>query len=122
MAVRTRRCPACKGTNPPRKRKCVTCGRALPKRRRPAHTKALALPYEHYVELQGGEFCGMCVHLPESQRVKANRKLDRDHSHRDGTPRGLLCSRHNRMLKSWYTPELLKAAAEYLETAANRRK
>lgn len=75
---------------------------------------ALALPYEHYVEINGGEFCGICGALP-----KSHKRLDRDHEHRgDGKARGLLCWACNRQLRTWATIEWLKAAAAYLERTA----
>lgn len=77
---------------------------------------ALELDYAAYVELNGGEFCGVCGREPT-----ANRRLDRDHSHKDGGfPRGLLDPRCNRALPSWITPEWLRAAADYLDRASAR--
>ena len=70
------------------------------------------LPYEWWVG-EFGERCGVCGREPS-----ARRRLDRDHDHRNGEPRGLLCHRDNRLLQSWVTPELLRAAANYLEDAA----
>jgi len=72
---------------------------------------ALDLGYEAYVELQGGEFCGICGVEPNGRR------LDRDHDHRTGQPRGLLCWKDNKALAGWMTPEWLRAAADYLERA-----
>lgn len=88
----------------------------MAKRRLPAHMKALDLPYEHYVEINGGsEDCGICgkPRTPE-------RRNHRDHDHQgDGTPRGILCPRCNRALVVRFgfrfTPEWLRAAADYLE-------
>jgi hypothetical protein len=76
---------------------------------------ALDVPYETYVELNGGEHCGICGKGPTP-----NRKLDKDHEHKGvGRPRGLLCWRHNRALEMFGDdPAVLRAAAEYLERIA----
>lgn len=73
---------------------------------------ALDLPYEHYVEINGGEFCGICGDPP-----KPGRRLCRDHAHEgNGTPRGLLCVKCNRFLvKQRYG---LKVTADWLRRAA----
>lgn len=110
------RCRSCLTVNPPRKRKCQACAKALPKKRRPAHMKALELPYEHYLAVNGGQdACAVCGAGPSEKR-----RLDRDHCHATGRPRGLLCHRHNRMLgpRMGWTPATLRAAADYLERAA----
>jgi hypothetical protein len=62
------------------------------------------------VLLNGGERCAICLRVSSP-----NRRLDRDHDHKTGRPRGLLCPRCNRQLANWITPEWLRAAAEYLE-------
>ena len=83
----------------------------MPKRkakRKPAHMKALELSYEQYIEINGGEHCGICQSAPKSRR------LDRDHDHKTGRPRGLLCHLCNRALSTRVTPEWLAAAALYL--------
>jgi hypothetical protein len=81
-------------------------------KRRPKHMIALEQPYEVYVELNGGEHCAICRALPKTKR------LDRDHDHRTGRPRGLLCHRCNRALQVWVTVEWLAAAGAYLERAS----
>lgn len=108
----------CKHKNPARKRLCEKCGKRRPDRKRPAHLSALALSYEFYIEVNGGEHCGVCGAPPS-----AARKLDRDHEHAGvGFARGLLCHRHNRALRMFNDdPALLRAAAEYLERAEARR-
>jgi hypothetical protein len=111
--VSTWRCRGCLSMNASRTRKCAACSKARQKRRRPAHLKALDLPYADYVVLNGGETCGVCGSAPS-----ATRRLDRDHDHKSGKPRGLLCHRDNRLLASWVTPELLERAAAYLRRAA----
>ena len=101
----------CGRVNGSRKRKCGRCGKPRPARKRPAHMAALDLSYEHYVELNGGEHCGICGKPPSP-----GRRLDRDHEHSGaGRPRGLLCWSCNRQLRTWATVEWLRAAAAYLE-------
>jgi hypothetical protein len=107
----------CGCPNSNRRRKCRECGKPRPPRKRPMHMSALALPYEHYVQINGGERCGICGAAP-----KPGRRLDRDHEHKGvGTPRGLLCWSCNRQLKHTSTVEWLRAAAAYLERANTRR-
>jgi hypothetical protein len=108
----TWRCRACLSVNEGRKRRCGACGNARPKRRRPSHLRALDIPYEEYVLLNGGERCGVETCARTST---ARRRLDRDHDHRTGAPRGLLCPVHNRMLTTRVTPDELRALAAYLE-------
>lgn len=104
----------CGQVNGARKRKCVTCGKPKSTRKRPAHMAALGFSYEHYVQLNGGEFCGICGREP-----KPGKKLRRDHEHKgDGTPRGLLCWQCNHVLRTWMTIDWLKAAIGYLERTA----
>lgn len=93
-------------------RKCQGCGKERPKTRKPKHMAALELPYEAFIEANGGvEVCGICERGPQESR-----KLDRDHSHKTGEPRGLLCWRHNRGLQYFNDdPELLAAAISYLQ-------
>lgn len=100
----------CGTLNLSRKRKCSACGRPKPLRRRPKHMRALDLPYEEWIVLNGGERCGICGRAPS-----ASRRLDRDHCHASGAPRGLLCARCNRALPSWMTSEWLRGAVAYLE-------
>lgn len=77
---------------------------------------ALDIAYEQYVEINGGERCGIC-----GAAAKPNRRLNRDHEHAgNGKPRGLLCPKCNRFLvQTRYglvvTAEWLRAAAAYLE-------
>lgn len=71
---------------------------------------ALDRTYEEYLALNGGsETCALCGAGPKT------RKLQRDHCHVRGVPRGLLCARCNRALPAWITPGWLRAAAVYLE-------
>lgn len=114
MTARSWKCRGCLTVNPPRKRLCGACKLARPKRRRPAHLQALDMPYEVFVAANGGvDACGICGAQGKTRR------LHRDHDHRTGRPRGVLCFRDNRLLlASWVTPELLDAAAAYLRRAA----
>lgn len=100
----------CATDNPAIKRNCATCGKPRPKRKVPAHRAVLAtMPYEQWV-VRYGERCGICG-VGRSQA----RRLDRDHDHKTGLPRGLLCHRCNRALPHWATPQWLRLAAYYLE-------
>jgi hypothetical protein len=108
--MRTWTCPGCRTQWPRTKQKCE-CGRKRPAPRRPKHQLVLELPYEQWVE-RYGERCGICGRPPGPSR-----KLDRDHDHRTGQPRGLLCFRCNRALPVWVTAEWLRRAAAYLERA-----
>ena len=102
----------CNTLNLARKRKCTECGKPKPPKRKPAHMAALELPYEWYVE-RFGENCGICGVGPSD-----GRRLDRDHEHKgNGRPRGLLCRKHNRMLKRWLTDDFMRQALAYLERA-----
>lgn len=100
----------CNYRNLPRTRKCAACGKQRPAKRSPAHMVALAFDYEDFVALNGGEHCAVCGRSPSGRR-----RLDRDHCHGTGRPRGLLCARCNRSLPSWVTSSWLRAAADYLE-------
>lgn len=107
----------CGHVNAARKRNCGHCQKPRPARKRPAHMSALALPYAYYVEINGGERCGIC-----GAPASPNRKLDRDHEHKGvGFARGLLCWSCNRQLKHTSTVTWLRAAADYLERAEDRR-
>jgi hypothetical protein len=78
---------------------------------------ALKIPYEVYIEINGGEHCGICGRKP-----LPHRRLDRDHDHRTGKPRGLLCHSCNRTLKHSVTISWMWAAIAYLRRAAARDK
>src|SRR6266511_1406504 len=88
----------CGTLNPPTKKKCE-CGAKKPKKRVPAHKKALRdFTYEDYLgwtqEIhEAGEVCGLCGKPPKTRR------LDRDHDHATGNPRGLLDARCNQRLE-----------------------
>lgn len=102
----------CGTVNSSRLRKCLVCRKPRPPRRRPKHMEALELPYEAYVELNGGEFCGVCGREPSP-----GRKLDRDHDHKTKAPRGLLCWKCNKFLHSWMDWAWLRCASDYLRRA-----
>jgi hypothetical protein len=101
----------CGGINQPRTRTCHTCGKPRPARRRPKHLTALETSYEEYVEINGGEFCFICGRTQKP----GGRRLHRDHDHRTGVPRGLLCFPCNAALRTYMTPTWLRRAAHYLE-------
>src|SRR5262245_51563404 len=96
------------------KQRC-DCGRARPKARTAAHRAILTeMPYEDWVARYGA-CCGVCGTVPNGRR------LDRDHDHATGRPRGLLCHRCNRALPSWVTTEWLERARGYLQDAGGVR-
>src|SRR5215213_8289688 len=99
----------CLHRNPNRVQICQECRLPKPKRAQPKHMVALIYTYDQYVELNGGEHCGICGSRPKTRR------LDRDHDHKTGAPRGLLCSIHNRWLPHWMTLELARGIVAYLE-------
>jgi len=98
----------CGAVNPLRNRNCMGCGKPRPATKRPAHMGALDMPYEAWVE-RFGDVCGIC-----GRTASATRRLDRDHDHRTGEPRGLLCALDNRSLPRHVTTEWLLAAHAYL--------
>lgn len=102
----------CAHVNPNRKRLCAGCGKTKPPRRKPKHMAALQKDYAGFLALNGGiELCALCGAGPKTRR------LQRDHCHDSGRPRGLLCARCNRSLPRWMSPEWLRAAATYIERA-----
>jgi hypothetical protein len=101
----------CLHLNPVRKQTCEKCGKAKPAVKRPKHMAALNETYEHYLQINGGEQCGMCGRAPTP-----GRRLDRDHDHVGlGYPRGLLCVDCNRHLGHWYTIGRVRSMLAYLE-------
>jgi hypothetical protein len=88
------------------------CGKARPPKRQPKHMAALNNSYEHFVEINGGEHCGICKAPP-----LPHRRLDRDHAHTTGglgEPRGLLCRFCNMRLSYQMTEEWLEATLAYV--------
>lgn len=126
MALATTRkpwlCTKCGAKNEWRgsSRKCGSClspsGRR--KKRVPKHAEVLrdtsyATAATLSVTIHGGEpeACGCCG------RPKGERNHDRDHDHRTGQFRGLLCWKCNRELLRGHTTETLRACLAYLERA-----
>lgn len=105
--ARTWTCRKCRVQHPRTRQKCP-CGQRRPVRRTAAQ-KALAESYELWTA-RFGSVCNICGKAPS-----ARRRLDRDHDHRTGAGRGLLCARCNRALPNWVTTEWLRSAADYLE-------
>lgn len=64
--------------------------------------------WEQVLEAQGGG-CGICG------RPGVTISLATDHDHATGLFRGILCSRHNVMLREGTTSAILRAAADYLD-------
>jgi transposase-like protein len=115
----------CAHTNPKRKQICEACGKRRPATKKPSHAVALDLPYEAFIILNGGEYCGICG------APRSGRKLDRDHAWVGpikGKPRGLLCHSCNRTLSrrmeiaaaEMGLANWLRAAADYIERAEAR--
>lgn len=107
----------CGVVNEPAAKKCV-CGRLRPKKRVPEHKKALRdFDYAYYLQLNEdlhnrGENCAICSRPPKTRR------LDRDHCHTTGKPRGLLCARCNQRLERGSDNEnWLSDALEYIRRA-----
>ncbi len=82
--------------------------------------KALDLSYEEYVKINGGDFCwiGRQAGLPCGETRKPTaRRLNRDHDHKTGKPRGLLCGGNrgcNKLLGGVDSAAWLEAAAKYV--------
>lgn len=111
MAARKWTCRRC-GVKVPRIKPKCECGGKRPAPRKPKHARVLdEMPYEEWVELYG-ERCGICGRERSEQR-----RLDRDHDHKTGRPRGLLCHRCNRALPDWIGLDWLRSAVAYLERA-----
>ena len=105
-------CRRCKLRNKRTTQLC-SCGTRRPAPRVPQHRRVLdSMPYEDWVE-RFGERCGVC-----GRGRSEHRRLDRDHDHKTGNPRGLLCQRCNRALPSWVDAAWLRRAADYLERNA----
>jgi hypothetical protein len=105
--ARTWTCQNCRTVSAKVKKRCPACGRKRPVRKA-AHLRVLEDPYEVWVE-RFGDRCNIC-----GRAASASRRLDRDHCHGSGAPRGLLCNRCNRALPAWVDADWLEAAAVYL--------
>lgn len=99
-------------------RKCLFCLSPVGRRpkRTPVHARVHSrTSYAEYarlsVEIHGGEpeTCGVCGAPPKTK------KLDRDHDHRTGNPRGLACFRCNHELLRNATLDQARAVVAYLE-------
>lgn len=118
---KTRPCKQCGKNRGPRffsgplGRICSTClkktAAATAHDRRVSETYGLERgEYQKLFDAQGGK-CAIC-------RETRSQKLSVDHSHKTGLTRGLLCRRCNNYLLAKGArdrPEVLRAAAEYLE-------
>jgi hypothetical protein len=93
-----------------RRRKCPECGAARLRRATPKHRAALKLDRAVFVKLNGGDHCGICG----TQQKPGGRALHRDHDHRTGQPRGILCFPCNGALRPYMDRRWLEAAAAYL--------
>ena len=103
----------CGQLNLARKQRCTACGGPRPKRKQPAHRAVLTdMPYEEW-EAVYGPSCGICgaVQKPGGKR------LHRDHDHRTGEPRGILCFRCNAALRPYMDLAWLRSAVAYLARA-----
>lgn len=97
--------PAAENSN-----RCKSCTRGGRDRQRLATTGFSPIDYATFYEVQQGK-CAVC-------REVSKRQLHADHCHRTGTKRGLLCSKCNLGLGQFRDdPELLRAAAAYIELA-----
>jgi hypothetical protein len=113
--IRTWRCK-CGQVNERKNSRCILIGATgkrctgkRPAKRIPKHREIMAVPYERWVE-QFGEVCGICGAKPS-----ANRRLDRDHDHKTGAARGILCHSCNRRLWPGSTVDWHLNAAKYLD-------
>lgn len=73
--------------------------------------------YDAMVAAQGGK-CAICQQAPTSRNTRSHwdGKLCVDHCHDSGKVRGLLCNDCNLAIGYGKTPEVLRAAAEYLQS------
>jgi hypothetical protein len=91
---------------------CRACGKKRPASvGRPSKAKHIKGTYEEYIERQGGEYCGSCG----CGRPASGRRLHRDHCHKTGAPRALLCFRCNTALPNRVDAAWLRAASDYLK-------
>lgn len=107
----------CGTKNPGRRQICLGCGKKRGPLPKTAAQKALGRPYEEWIA-HYGDRCEICG----TAQVQGGRTLHRDHEHVTLLPRGILCFPCNVMLRNRVTPQWLRKAAYYLETAEERRK
>lgn len=107
----------CGAKNSARRQLCAVCGVRRPAKRKPAHMAVLSeMPYEDWMAMFGSN-CGICGAAQSEKR-----RLDRDHDHKTGEPRGLLCHLCNRTLGNRVTIDWLEKALAYLRRAENTRR
>lgn len=100
-------------------KRCAECGsETKPKRRPPKHRAVLEqMAYGDFavlsVLIHGGapHACGCCG----AERPEGGKRLHRDHDHRTGEPRGILCFRCNSELIRQNTLAELERAVAYLK-------
>ena len=113
------------------KQRCVACRGPRPKRRVPKHARTLRDDsYTVYEQVNadlhgpahGGEWtpdcCGVCGKPPATTR-----RMDRDHDHVTGKPRGLACPGNtgcNALMPRQLTLERARLIVAYLERVAAR--
>jgi hypothetical protein len=106
----------CGMRNDPKAKKCFACGGLRPKKRVVAHKKASRdVTYEQYLKLNEeihgvGEVCAVC-----GRERSQHRKLDRDHDHTTGEPRGLTCVGDNILMPPKMTAAKAQQIADYLQ-------
>ena len=76
-----------------------------------------AQEYDDLVAEQRG-LCAICGEPPAEGPAHWGGKLCIDHDHESGRVRGLLCNDCNLIVKQHFTPDRLRAAAEYVERHA----
>jgi hypothetical protein len=112
----------CATRNPNIKQLCGTCGKRKPKRVPKKHMGALDNDYEHYIQINGGEHCGICG-VTRAQTNDPSRKLDRDHVHTPsglGIARGLLCRKCNMKFTYKMSHEWVHALDAYVTRVEQR--
>jgi hypothetical protein len=107
----------CGHRNPKRLQICAKCRKRRPKTKGPAHRAVLEkVDYATCVAIFG-EICGICGRKPPP-----GKKLHRDHDHRSGKLRGVLCPNCNRTLNNRVDNiEWLEQAIKYLLRASEQR-
>lgn len=112
MCARVQDGAKCATRNANRLRNCARCGKPR-QRRETSKTRHMAvlrdLPYEWWIQ-RFGAVCGVC-----GRPASPTRRLDRDHDHATGEPRGVLCHLHNRMLGNTINLATAQAIVAYLE-------